>query len=373
MRFTINRRALNKALSVLQKCSSKSPTLPIHTNIHLSLDKNQLSLVYSNGSVTIKHTINKANNGETIISNIEEGEILIKSDLLFELVKKLDGMNFVTFEVFDDTIVRIESESFNATIKGISAAEYPEMNLDEDGELLVLDARKFLSLVDQTSFAASTKDKPPLNAINFSVENGVLDTTATDTTKLARKTISVSSTTKFSFNIISKTAESIARLCEEADKVKVYINRSRALFVFDTTCVSSPLVAVEYPNTKSIRLQNASYKLEVNAQTLLTALERVSSLSASTERAVKLSLRKNDIRVSTKDEGLGSAVEKLSGVYYESEPLEVVCGFYNLSNSIKALRCEDVVLEFTGEMRPFKISNPKDESISILITPVRLV
>ena len=374
MRFTINRRALNKALTVVQRCLLKTSVNNTYTFILLNLDSKGLSLTASSaGLMTIKHTIPHVVNNEIVISNVEEGAILIKGDLLLELVRKLDGMSFVTLEVFDDTIVKIESESFSATINGTDAAEYPDMNLDEDGEFLSLDARKFVAVVDQTCFAASTKDKPPLNAINFSIEGGVLDVTATDTTKLARKTISVSTNAKFAFNVAAKTADSIARMAEDADILRIYVNKNRALFVFDNTKVFTQLVAADYPNTKSIRLQNATYRLEANTQLLITALERVSALSATQDRAVKLTLRKNDVKVSTRDENNNSAIEKLAGIYYESEPLEVSCGFLNLATSLKALRCEDVVLEFTGEMRPFRVSNPHDDSISILITPVRLI
>ena len=373
MRFTINRRALNKALNIIQRSVVKQAVQNACTNILLDLNDNGLNLTYTNIAVTIKHTIPHVINNEIIISNTENGSILIKSELLLDLVRKLDGMALVTFEVFDETIIKIESDHFSATVKGTNANEYPDINLDEEGDVLTLDGRVFVSLIDQTTFAASNKDKPPLNSLNFSAENGVLDVTATDTTKLARKSISIATQNKIVFNIASKTADSVARMCEEVEEVDVYINKNRALFVFDNTKVSTQLTAGEYPNTKSIKLQNASYRLEANAQQLITALERVSSLSGSQERAVKLSLRKGDVRVSTRDEGLGSAVERITTVYYESDPLEVSCGFLNLTSSLKALRCEDVVLEFTGEMRPFKVSNPRDESISILVTPVRLV
>ena len=373
MRFTINRRALGKGLSIIQKSSLKQSFSPILVYTLLELNQKGLSLTTTNGPVSINHTIPNIINDEIVISNIEEGSILIKSDLLLEIVRKLDGMNTVTFEVLDDTLITIESESFSANIKGASAEEFPDINLDEDGDLLILDARKFVSVIDQTSFAASTKDKPPLNAINFASEGGVLNITATDTTKLARRTIQITTSTNSIFNIAAKTAETIARMCEDADELKIYINNNRALFVFDNTKVNTQLILADYPNTKSIKIQNAQYRLEVNAQQLITALERVSSLSSASDRAVKLSLRNGDVRVSTRDEGLGSAKERISPVYYESEPLEVSCGFLNLSNSLKALRCEDVVLEFVGEMRPFKVSNPKDDSISILITPVRLI
>jgi len=371
MRFTINRRALNKGVNVIQRSIAKAAANPILVNVLLELKRDGLSMTSNNGILTIQHKIPNTLNNEILINNIEEGSILIKSELLTDLVRKLDTAETITFEVFDDTIIKIESSSFSATVNGIKADEYVDINLEEDGEVLVMDARRFIEVVDQTAFAASNKDKPPLNAIHFVAENGVLDATATDTTKLAAKTVNINSKTNMVFNLNSKTADIIARMCEDQQQIRLCVNKNRALFSFENTKVSTQLIPADYPNTKNIKINSAEYRLEANTTQLLTAIERVSSLSTINEKAVKISMKRGEVRVSSKDEGLGSANERLTNVFYDSEALDISCSFLNITNSLKALRSEEVVLEFNGEMRPFKISNPRDKSISIMITPVR--
>ena len=39
--------------------------------------------------------------------------------------------------------------------------------------------------------------------------------------------------------------------------------------------------------------------------------------------------------------------------------------------SIRAVRSEDVLICFLGEMKPFVVKNPKDDSVVELITPMR--
>lgn len=371
MRFAINRRALKRGINVIQKNIVKTSINPILTNVLLELQKDGLFLTTNNGQVTIKHLIPYEKGGEIIINNAEEGAILIKSDLLVDLVNKLDNSETINFEVFDDTVIKIESNSFNATINGTTANEYPEIDLDESGTVLEMNARRFIEVVDQTSFAVSTKDKPPLNAIHFVAENGTLEVTATDTAKLARKTVAIKASESMTFNIIGKTADIIARMCEEEEAIKICVNKTRALFILDNTRISTQLVAVDYPNTKNIKMNNAQYRLEVNTQQIITALERVSSLSTTFDKAVRLVMNESGVKVSSRDEGLGNANENLSTYYYDSAPLEISCNYNNIVSALRALRCEEVVLEFTGEMRPFKVSNPRDDSILIMITPIR--
>ena len=370
MRFTINRRALNRAVNIIQRSVTKSPTFPILTCTLIELDSNGLSLTSSNGILSIRHLVPREANNEILISNIEVGSILIKSELLMELVRKLDVSEFVTFEVFDETIVKIESDNFSATIKGINADEYTNINFDEDGTSFTMDARKFIEVVDQTNFAVSIKDKAPLNSIHFDIAGGTLEATATDTAKLSRKTISISGNTTAVFNLAGKTAEVIARMAENETDISICVNKTNALFIFGDTKVCSQLTAAEYPNTKNIRMGQSDFRLEVGTNQLIAAIERISPLS-SENRVIRFMMKQDEVKVTSKDDLLGSAVEKLSNFYYDCEPLEVSCGFNNIVSALRALRCEEVVLEFGGEMRPFKVTNPNDQSILVMITPVR--
>lgn len=371
MRFTINRRAFHKGINIIQKSATSKSFIEVLVHVLLELDENGLRLTSNNDVITISHLIPHETDGDILISNVEYGAILIKSEILIDLVRKIDNTDTITFEVFDETVIKIESNNFNATIIGKKANEYPEIDLGESGEKLELNARKFIEVVDQTSFAASVKDNPPFTALNFRAENGELEVTAMDVVKLARKTIAIPNGINLVFNLLSKTAETIARMVEDEGVLKIFVTRSRALFIFGNTKVNTRLIAAEYPNTRHIKINNPKYRLEVNSQQIITALERVSSLSATQEKTVRLLMSSKEVKVSSRDEGLGNAVEKLSTFYYNNEPLEVSCSFGNIISGLKALRCEEVVLEFEGEMRPFKISNSRDDSIMIMITPVR--
>ena len=40
-------------------------------------------------------------------------------------------------------------------------------------------------------------------------------------------------------------------------------------------------------------------------------------------------------------------------------------------DAIKALGCEKVLIEFSGFMKPIKVSNPEDASVLMILVPIR--
>ena len=82
-------------------------------------------------------------------------------------------------------------------------------------------------------------------------------------------------------------------------------------------------------------------------------------------------MREEEVEVSAKSDTNGSALEKISTYQYAGERLSVSFNSQFVIDAIKALKCEDVTICFMGEMKPFVVKNPKDNSVVELITPMR--
>ena len=67
----------------------------------------------------------------------------------------------------------------------------------------------------------------------------------------------------------------------------------------------------------------------------------------------------------------GSSYENVGVVSFKGEPFEVSCSGKYLIDAIKAISADEVTLSFSGELKPFVISDKNDDSIIQLISPVR--
>ena len=108
-----------------------------------------------------------------------------------------------------------------------------------------------------------------------------------------------------------------------------------------------------------------------DASDILKAIDRVNILSIDRENVVDLSLNEDAVEISAKSTQVGSASERIETFKFEGNNLQISFNSEFVSSAIKALGSEDVTFLFVGEMKPFVIKNPNDESIIQIVTPVR--
>ncbi len=371
MRLTIDKTEFLKALSSAGHAIAAKTPVAMLTNLKLDLNEKGLEITGSNNEITIKSTVPYMVGGKEVIRNYNIGATLINARVLTEVVRRLDGSE-VSIDVIDDTIAKLDDGRSSFKLNCLKAEEYPDIDLEPSGTVITLRCQELTALVDQSAFAASTKEvRPILTALNLEAGEGKLTATATDSARLARKTIALDSDARFRCNIPARLLSDIVKLFEGAEYVDIAISDSKALFNFDNTVVSSRLIAGEYPVTKAIIPQMFNYFLQVNAQELLSAMNRVSVLSTERESVVKLSMSEDNIEVSSKNEANGSANESIPTFEFNGERLDVSFNSTFVVDAIRALKSEDVTICFQAEMKPFVIKNPKDDSVVELITPMR--
>ena len=367
MRFSVNREYLLKALQTVSKAIPQKAEYPILQNVKMSLNEKGLELVGSDNNMTIKTRVPYMVNDVELIKNAKQGETLVQCKLILEIVRKSEA-EFIDFELIDNSILKITYGDVVSRPNTLRAEEYPEIDLSIKGVTFDIPAADISKLVEQTAFAASTKEtRPILTAINLAAYDGLLTATATDTARLARKTIEVQTDQSFSINIPAKKMLDIVRSFEGANLITIAISDKKASFSFDNTIISTRLINGDYPNTKNIVPKTFNYYLEVNSREFLSAMDRVSLFGG----VIKLIMTEDEVEMISRSAVQGSANVKLSTFQFSGERLEISFNSQFVSDAIRAVASEDVTISFIGEMKPFIVKNVKDDSIDMLVTPLR--
>lgn len=371
MRFTIERESLLKNLTLVAKAVPPKADLPVLQNVKIILSGKGLELTGSDNNITVQVVVPYKIGEKEIIRNAQDGETLIAAKILLEVVRHLEE-EYVTFELVDNNVLKIEDSKSNFKLNSTRAEAYPQIDLKLVGATLEVKTKDLMSLVETTAFAASTKEtRPILTAVNLEARDNMLTATATDTARLARKSVEIESDVRFVANIPAKKITDIVRSFEGEEFVKIAISDKKAIFSSESITIATRLTSGEYPNTKNIVPKNFNYSLQVNSNELLKSMERVSLLSAEYDGVVKMIMTEDEVEIVSRSSLVGSANEKLNVFQFSGEKLEISFRSSFVADAIKACRSEDVIIEFIGEMKPFVVKNSKDDSVDMLVTPLR--
>lgn len=375
MKFKINKNEFLKGLLQVGKIIPIKHTNPIFVNIKLELTTDSLILTGSNGDLSITTSIPFFRNNQEIIRDVQLGSILANSDILCNIVKRLDGEE-IAFDVLDDNEARIEVDdkaSFN--LHCIDANEYADLDFSFKGVKIILDASEIANVVSQVSFAASIKNvKPVLTGVNIEGSGSKINFVATDSARLAKKEVEAEISEVFNTTVPVRTFQEIARSITDEDKITLYINDRRILVELKDTIISSVLLPGTYPNVKNIIPKNFLYTLEVDANDLIKTIETANVFSASTGEkgaTIRCYMSQENVVFRCSSDQNGNSSVMLNLFKYTGERLEISFKCEYVLNAVKALKTSEVLLCFQGEMKPFVIIGKNDPSVIQLLTPVK--
>jgi DNA polymerase-3 subunit beta len=371
MRLKVNRDELLKALNIAFHAIGTKTPMPILNNFKLEMEDTGFLITSSNSEISIRTRVPLIHHSKTIITDYKVGSTLVSAKLLNDIVRKMNSET-LSLELFDNTILHVSDAKSKFQLNSIKVEEYPDIDLIVQGVKLDVDTKAFKELVDQTAFSASTKEQRPIMmALNLEATTNKLIATATDSSRLARKEISVEGNTKFIVNPPARVLMQVAGLLSPEGKISLSVTDKKILFSFDQTIIASRLIGGEYPPTANIIPKSSNFYFEANAKEFISAMERVSVMSVERENIIKLTITDKGAEVSSRSAQVGSANETLTQFKYSGDTFNISFNAEYVIAAIKATGAIDIKLGFIGETKPFVIKNDKDVSLIQLGTPIR--
>jgi len=370
MKFKIAKKTISTGLIAVSRAISANTPIPALSGIKIDCASNTLILTASNNSdISIQTVIEKSD--ENFFEVFEEGSIVIEAKYILEIVRKID-CDIIDFAIIDGSLTKISGDSAEFNINGIKANDYPNIDFSKPLQNFKIDADTIRSVISQTSFASSDEiTRPIFTGVNFAAKDGVMECIATDSFRLAKKTINILAPYNFNITIPAKTLREVEKIIDREGEVEIAVNEKKVQFYFGTTLIQTRLIDGKFPDTSRLIPEEFSSILTVDTRDILSAIDRASFIKNDGIPVVKLSLAADEIIVSSKSQEVGSSVEKLIYEKYEGEPLTISFRGNYVYDAIRFLSTSQVSIEFTTDMKPFVIKDLEDSSIIQLILPVR--
>jgi len=376
MKFDIMRDRLLDGLNNVMKAVSSKTTIPILTGIKIDVTNEGMTLTGSDADITIQTFIPVEENGDQLINISETGSIVLQARMFNEIVRKLPT-NDVEIEISNGLQTHIRSGKSEFHLIGSDASEYPLLPEVSTDQQFTMPADLLKSIIRETVFAVATSEsRPVLTGVNWQISENELICIATDSHRLARRktTLEQLPTDVKSVVIPGKSLNELNKILgESTNPVEIVITGQQVLFKANNVLFFSRLLEGNYPETSRLIPEEYKTNITINGKSLLQAIDRASLLAREDRNNVVRfeALDGNIVEISSNSPEIGKVEEQIQVETLEGENLKISFSAKYMMEALKAIDGQDVVIQFTGAMRPFILRSVHDDAILQLILPVR--
>jgi DNA polymerase-3 subunit beta len=378
MHLSIQRIKLVESVNDVMKAVSSRTTIPILTGLKLTAHENTVILTGSDSDISIESTIPLQTEEEVIGTVQLPGSIVLQARFFAEIVKKLPGDTVdITVDERFTTTIRSGASEFN--LNGLDPEEYPHLPKIEEDYVYSVKADLLKHVIKQTVFAVSTSEtRPVLTGVNWVLNDGKLSCVATDSHRLASRTISVEGNEEEQVlsNVVipGKSLNELAKILDDTDEwIDFVFTESQILFKAKQLLFFSRLLDGNYPDTNRLIPSESKTDLVVSTKEMLQAIERASLLAREGRNNVIkfVTINDDEIEISSNSPEIGRVFEKISTKQLEGEDIKISFSAKFMLDALRAIDSAEIRIRFTGAMRPFLLQPLEDESVLQLILPVR--
>jgi DNA polymerase III subunit beta len=373
MKFRAERTEFAEAAAWALRTVGARATLPALSGVHLEVAEDRLTLRSTDYDLESELSIP--------VQADRDGTALVPGRLLGDVVRTLPNAA-ISAEVSDDLLhLRCGRASFNLRLLP-NAEDFPAAKVTAtDAAVAVMKADDFARTVAQVARAATFDDpRPYLNGVLLEASGGSLTAAATDSYRLAVRTVPWDQGAETTALVPRRALEEARRSAESlGSEVRLVIEPLQVTFAFGDRRLTSRLIEAKFPSYQPLIPTGFDRRLVVDRAELEEVVRRVAIVGESTTNAnrVMLNLTADTVLVTADSGEVGRAEEALPGEL-EGEPLEIAFNPRFLTDGLDAAGGERVVLEFRDVHNPAVIRPVSEDDgeasgdFLYLLMPVRV-
>jgi DNA polymerase-3 subunit beta len=366
MKFSLEREALLKPLQMVVGVVERRQTLPILSNVMLSLSGGRLSVTATDLEVEIV--------GYAAVSGeLEEGDVTVPARKFLDICRSLPDQAMVSFSSADGR-AQVKSGRSRFTLSTLPANEFPSVDSGDSSATVNIASAALKKLIDATGFAMAQQDvRYYLNGMLWELSQTNLRVVATDGHRMALADqpceSSVSETTK---SILPrKGVVELVRLLGDDDQIEIQLGGNHLRIATDSFRFISKLVDGAYPDYQRVLPKGGDKVVEGDRAELKQAFSRTAILSNEKYRGIKLNLAAGQLLLTANNPEQEQAEEEV-GVDYSGEELELGFNVSYLIDVVNVLKGDKIRMTLADANSSALVEDPEDASAVYVVMPMRL-
>ncbi len=372
MKIEVLKDNLKNGLSITEKIVGKNLSLPILDNVLLNTEDNFLSMSSTDLEMAIKLWM--------LVKIIKKGKIAVPAKFLSNYVSLLPNEK-ISLEAQDQKL-HIECKNLKTQVQGANAEEFPIIPEFKNADSLEIDVKQFCQGLSQIADVASpSQTRPEISGIYFVFSKNTLKMAATDSFRLAEKTIQMPHAVKkdFSFILPQKPArELISILGEKEGSLKIYFSPNQTLFEFlmketqhPEIQVTSRLIEGEYPNYEEIIPKKFKTQVVLKRDEFLNQIKTASLFSGKiNEVKISIDAQKKEVEIFSQSPDIGESRSTIPGKI-EGDSIEASFNHKFLADGISNIKSSEVIFGLSNEEGASILRPVGDASYIYVVMPIK--
>ena len=365
MKFSLSREALLNPLQLVVGVVERRQTLPILSNVLLSLEGNRLSLTGTDLEVEIV--------GSTDVAVADEaGEVTVSARKFLDICRSLPEGAQVDFSSKDGKAL-LKSGRSKFTLATLPANEFPSVDEGEKSIEFSVQSTTLKSLIEATSFAMAQQDvRYYLNGMLWELSANKLRAVATDGHRMALCDGDCEVAVQVTIKAIlpRKGVMELSRLLGD-DIVQVSMGSNHIRLTGADYIFTSKLVDGAYPDYDRVLPKGGDKLVIGDSAELKQAFGRTAILSNEKYRGVRILLSAGALKMVANNPEQEEAEEEVS-VDYGGDELEIGFNVSYLLDVLNVLKGSQLKFTLSDSNSSALVESTEDDGAVYVVMPMRL-
>lgn len=361
MKLTCSKEKLTQGLDIVTRAIPTRSTLPVLGNVLIKAEEGKLTLATTNLELAIITSFD--------CEIAVPGSITVPAKLFSSFCSLLNESE-ISLEVLPQHTLQVRSSRNETTFKGIDGQEFPLIPQVEQKSQFNLPYQLILDGLEKTVFAsANDETRPVLAGVLFWQKDEVLKLVATDSYRLAERTIILPEKGAVEIKIIvpSRTVLELQRiLSKKQEEVAITIGENQVKFVVGNVTVISRLIEGNFPPYEKIIPTSFTAHITVDRDDMILAVKRTSLFAQTGTHNLYLELGNGELLVSGEMQEVGKDQSKLTGECV-GELKKITFNANHLLASLEHIPEDTVTLNVNTDTSPGLLRGKDEKYINIVM------
>jgi DNA polymerase-3 subunit beta len=365
MKFSAARETILKPLQTVVNVVERRQTMPILSNMLLSVEKGRLRVTATDLEVEMI--------ADADIDMDSPGEITVPGRKLYEICRAVPDGTQIEINLSGERLT-VKAGRSRFTLSTLRAADFPTVDEISAKQTFKVTRQDLRSLIDKTHFSMAQQDvRYYLNGLLLETERKKLRAVATDGHRLALSEIDLESGASRDEQVIvpRKGVLELNRLLEGEGDVEIALGANHIRVQLDGVRLTSKLIDGRFPEYARVIPNEPRNVITADRNLLRQALQRTAILSNEKYRGVRLELSSNSVVLQANNPEQEEAVETLE-VDYSGDAMEIGFNVNYLLDALAAVDSEQVEFGVTDANSSCLIREPGGDHTKFVVMPMRL-